>query len=123
MKVQSINLEEKFSKFSTHWTPKIIGELNGQYLKLAKVKNDFVWHSHAHEDELFFVVKGTLIMEYRDQPTTRTGPGEILIIPKGVEHLPRTEDEEVWLMLCEPKTTKHTGAVEHEKTVKNLEWI
>ena len=117
-----LNLEEKFEQITDYWTPKIIGELNGQYVKLAKLKDEFVWHSHEEEDELFMVVKGTLIMDFRDK-TTYTKVGELLIVPKTVEHNPRTNGEEVWVMLFEPKATKHTGTVEHEKTVKELEWI
>lgn len=121
--IANFNIEEKFNLFSEYWTPKIVGELNGQYVKLAKLKGDFVWHSHQEEDELFQVVKGTLIMEFRNKKTV-TKAGEILIVPKGVEHFPRTKDgEEVWVMLFEPKATKHTGEVEHEKTVKELDWI
>lgn len=120
--ITEINLQEKFSKFTAQWTPKIVGELNGQYVKLAKLEGEFIWHSHEEEDELFMVIQGTLIMDFRDK-TTVTKAGEILIVPKGVEHKPRTEGKEVWVMLFEPKETKHTGDVEHEKTVKNLEWI
>ena len=120
--VKEINIAEKFSLFDEHWTPKIVGELNGQYVKFAKGKDELIWHSHEHEDELFLVVKGTLIMDFRDK-TTYTKEGEILIIPRGVEHRPRTNGEEVWILLFEPKDTKHTGDVEHEKTVTDLEWI
>lgn len=122
--MKTININDKFDQFQAHWTPHIIGELNGQYVKLAKVKEEFVWHDHAEEDELFLVFKGTLYLDFRDQPTQAVGPGEMLIVPKGVEHRPWTKaGEEVWLLLFEPKATKHTGAVETEKTVKNLEWI
>lgn len=122
--MQTININAKFERFQSHWTPHIIGELNGQYVKLAKVKDAFVWHDHADEDEMFFVFKGTLYLDFRDQPTQAVGPGEMLIVPKGVEHRPWTKDgEEVWLMLFEPKDTKHTGEVEHEKTVKDLQWV
>lgn len=120
--ITEINLKEKFSKFTAQWTPKIVGELNGQFVKLAKLQGEFVWHSHEDEDELFMVVKGTLIMDFRDK-TTITKEGEILIVPKGVAHRPRTDGEEIWVMLFEPKAIKHTGEVEHEKTVKELEWI
>ena len=121
--ITEFNLEEKFSKIHEYWTPKIVGELNGQYVKLAKGKGELIWHSHEEEDELFFIVKGTLVMEFRDK-TTETNAGEILIIPQGVEHKPSTKaDEEVWIMLFEPKETKHTGEIQHEKTVTNLEWI
>lgn len=118
-----INVLEKFGLFNEQWTPKIIGELNGQQVKLAKLANEFVWHAHAHEDELFMVMKGTLIMEFRDR-TERVKEGEIIIVPRGVEHFPRTEDgEEVWVLLFEPKETRHTGEVEDERTVHDQKWI
>lgn len=120
--MKTISLNEKYDQFSAHWTPKIIAELNDQYVKLAKVKDEMIWHSHAEEDELFVVQKGTLIMDFRDR-TEVVNPGEILVVPKGVEHRPRTNGEEVWLMLIEPKSTKHTGAIKHEMTVENQDWI
>lgn len=117
------NILEKFGQFDELWTPKIIGELNGQYVKLAKIQDEFVWHSHEDEDELFMIYKGTLIMEFRDR-TERVGEGEMIVVPKGVEHFPRTENGEiVWVLLFEPKETKHTGTVEHEKTVHDQQWI
>ncbi|KYG74837.1 mannose-6-phosphate isomerase-like protein (cupin superfamily) [Roseivirga ehrenbergii] len=117
------NISEKFSKFSAHWIPKIIGELNGQLVKLAKLKDDFVWHSHENEDEMFLVWKGTLIMEFRDRTET-INEGEMIVVPKGVEHNPRTENgEEVWVMLFEPAATQHTGEVQHERTHNDQEWI
>jgi len=118
----TINLHKKFNLFSETWTPKIIGELNGQYVKLAKVKDEFVWHSHENEDELFMIFKGTLYMDFRDR-TEVIKEGEMIIVPKGVEHNPRTNGEEVWLLLFEPKETAHTGTVEHERTVHNQAWI
>jgi mannose-6-phosphate isomerase-like protein (cupin superfamily) len=90
----NINLEDKFNKFSEHWHPYIIGELNDSHVKLAKLKGDLVWHSHEHEDELFIVLSGTLMMDFRDK-TVATKPGEILIVPKKVEHRPWTNGEEV----------------------------
>jgi mannose-6-phosphate isomerase-like protein (cupin superfamily) len=120
--MESINISEKFSKFSEHWHPYIVGELNENFIKLAKVKGEFVWHKHDHEDELFIVQKGTLIVDFRDK-TVEVKPGEILTVPKGVEHRPRTNGEEVLMMLIEPKETKHTGELVTEKTVTNLEWI
>jgi len=120
--ITTLNILEKFELINEYWTPKIVGELNGQYILLAKIKGEFVWHSHENEDELFQVVKGTLIVDFRDK-TTITKEGEILIIPKGVEHKPRTNDEEVWIMLFEPKEIKHTGKVMDEKTVHQFEWI
>ena len=120
--ITEVNINNKFELVKEYWSPKIIAELNGQYVKLAKIKDELVWHSHQGEDEMFIVFKGTLIMDFRDK-TTETREGEILIIPKGVEHRPCTNGEEVWIMLIEPKETKHTGDVEHEKTVKEFEWI
>lgn len=120
--MNSINLAEKFEKIHDYWHPYIIGELNDNYVKVSQLKGDFVWHKHDDEDELFVVLKGTLIMEFRDK-TVKTGPGEILIVPRGVEHLPKTNGEEVQLMLIEPKATKHTGDVKSEMTVEKLDWI
>lgn len=120
---KAINIMEKFSLFEKQWTPHIIGELNGQYVKLCKLKDEFVWHSHENEDELFMVFKGTLIMDFRDGKTVEVKEGEILIVPKGVEHRPRTNGEVVFNLLFEPKATEHTGKVESEMTVKKLDWI
>lgn len=122
-KIQAINIHEKFSKFDKTWTPHIIGELNEQYVKLCKLKDEFVWHSHKHEDELFMVFKGTLFMDFKDQDTVEIKEGEIIIIPKGVEHRPRTNGDLVFNLLFEPKETKHTGNVNSKKTVRSLEWI
>lgn len=117
-----INIEEKFTVIREYWHPYLIGELNDNYLKLAKVKDEFVWHKHDHEDELFVIYKGTLIMDFRDK-TVEIKKGEILIVPKGVEHRPRTNGEDVYVMLVEPKATKHTGETISEKTVTKLDWI
>ena len=122
-KIKSINIMKKFSLFNEEWTPKILGELNGQYVKVCKFKDDFVWHSHENEDELFMVFKGTLLIDFRDRKTVKVKEGEILIIPKGVEHRPRTNGEVVFNLLFEPKTTLHTGNIESEMTVKDLDWI
>jgi mannose-6-phosphate isomerase-like protein (cupin superfamily) len=119
--MKAINLNEKFSLFTEHWSPKIIGELNGQEVKIAKVKGEFVWHNHKEEDELFFIIKGKLKIEFEDK-TVDLNQGEMLIVPKGVEHRPIAE-EEVWLMLFEPADTKHTGEVKHEMTVEKYEKI
>ena len=121
--IQPINLLEKFSLFEKQWTPHIIGELNGQYVKLAKLKDDFVWHSHENEDELFMVFKGTLKMDFRDGRTVTVQEGEILIVPKGVEHRPYTEGDIVFCLLFEPKATAHTGNVASDMTVEKLDWI
>ena len=122
-KIQSINLLNKFSLFQEEWTPKIIGELNGQHVKLCKLKGNFVWHSHENEDELFMVFKGTLLIDFRNGKTVKVKEGEILIVPRGVEHRPRTNGEIVYNLLFEPKTTLHTGSKDTEMTVKDLEWI
>jgi mannose-6-phosphate isomerase-like protein (cupin superfamily) len=121
--MQTISIENKFSQFQEHWTPKIIAELNGQQVKLAKIKGDFVWHNHAEEDEMFLIFKGELYMDLPDK-TVNLGPGDMIVIPAGVEHRPRTKDGmEVQLMLIEPANTKHTGEVVHELTKHELEWI
>jgi mannose-6-phosphate isomerase-like protein (cupin superfamily) len=119
----SINIAQKFSLFDALWTPHIIGELNGQYVKLCKLKDDFVWHSHEHEDELFMVFKGTLLMDFRDGTTVSVNEGEILIVPKGVEHRPHTNGDIVFNLLFEPKSTQHTGEEETDMTVKEIGWI
>ena len=115
-----VNLIEKFNLFNEQWHPKIAGELNDSYVKIAKVQGEFVWHHHENEDELFFVVKGMLTIKLRDKKLT-IHEGEFVIIPKGVEHMPVAE-EEVWIMMLEPKTTSNTGNVENERTVE-AEWI
>ena len=122
-KIESINLMNKFSMFDEKWTPKIIGELNNQYVKLCKLEGEFVWHSHENEDELFMVFKGKLLMDFRDGRTVKVNEGEILIVPKGVEHKPYTNGDVVFNLLFEPKTTKHTGDVNSTLTVKKLDWI
>jgi len=121
--INPINLNEKFSLFEKIWTPHIIGELNGQYVKLCKLKGDFVWHSHEHEDELFLVIKGTLMMDFRDGRTVEVKEGEIIIVPKGVEHRPYTNGDVVLNLLFEPKETKHTGDIRSDVTVDELDWI
>lgn len=121
IKMEVIKLAEKFNLFNDLWSPKIVGELNGQEIKLAKVKGEFVWHNHQNEDELFFVIKGKLKIEFADK-TVEINEGEMLIVPKGVEHKPIAE-EEVLLMLFEPKDIKHTGEVNSELTVTKYERI
>jgi len=113
--MNEINLKDKFNKFEEHWSPKIIGECNGQLIKIAKVKGEFVWHDHAHEDELFYVVKGTLFIDLEEK-TMELNEGEMTVIQKGVRHRPRTDNEEAWIMLIEPKSTKHTGDVQSDLT-------
>ncbi len=121
--IESINILEKFSLFDKLFTPHIIGELNGQHVKLSKMKNEFVWHSHENEDELFMVFRGTLLMDFRDGRTVQVKEGEILIVPKGVEHRPHTNGEVVFNLLFEPKATLNTGNVENEMTVSEPDWI
>ena len=121
--IEPINIMNKFSLFNEEWTPKIIGELNNQQVKICKLKDDFVWHSHENEDELFMVFKGTLLIDFRDGITVEIKKGEILIIPKGIEHRPHTNGEIVFNLLFEPKTTSHTGNVQTDVTVKQLDWI
>lgn len=119
--MEKVNLEQKLSLFSDHWSPKIVGELNGQHVKLAKLKGEFVWHTHDHEDELFFVIKGSFKMEYRDR-TVVVNENEFLIVPKGVEHRP-VADEEVSIMLFEPASTLNTGDAKSELTKHDLDRI
>lgn len=116
-----INMQEKLSLFHEYWSPRIIGEVNESYIKLAKLKGDFLWHSHENEDEMFYVLKGVLKMKFRDKEEL-LAEGESIIIPKGVEHMPVAE-QEVHVMLIEPKTTLNTGDVINERTVKALEEI
>ena len=119
--MNTVNLKEKFSLFSDHWKPRIIGEVNDCYLKAVKVKGDFVWHHHENEDELFLVVKGTLRMKFRDHEAV-IKEGEFIIVPRGVEHGP-VADEETHIVLIEPKSTLNTGNVTNERTVAQLESI
>jgi mannose-6-phosphate isomerase-like protein (cupin superfamily) len=123
--MQVVNLSKKFSEFSDHWSPKVAGELNGQHVRLAKLKGKFVWHHHDEEDELFLVVKGTLRMKVRDEGSERehtVREGEFLIVPRGTEHLP-IADEEVHLMLLEPVNTLNTGNLRNERTKETLERV
>ena len=105
--MKKINILSKFKKFNSYWSPHSIAELNGQQVLIAKVKGSFVWHSHKEEDELFYVLKGRLKMEFRDK-TKEILQGEVIVVPKGVEHRP-SADEETWILLFEPINTKHTG--------------
>ncbi|MCP1997347.1 cupin domain-containing protein [Flavobacterium sp. HSC-61S13] len=119
--INKINLGEKFSLFSEYWSPKIVGELNGQNVKLAKFKGEFIWHKHEDEDEMFFVVEGTLKIEFREKTVT-VNKDEFLIVPKGTEHRPVAENE-VLVILFEPATTINTGDTENELTKRKLDWI
>lgn len=118
--MEKVNLAAKFAQFSDYWSPRIVGELNDSYVKLAKLKGEFIWHHHDNEDELFFVVKGRLLMQLRDRDVW-IEEGEFFIVPRGVEHRPVAE-EEVHLMLLEPKTTVNTGNITNERTKEN-QWL
>ncbi len=123
--MEKVNLAQKFSLFTEPYQPKIVGELNDSYVKVVKLQGDFMWHHHDNEDELFFVAKGELHMKLRENGSEREiviRPGEFIIIPRGVEHLP-SADEETHVMLLEPKTTLNTGNVENERTVAELQRI
>lgn len=121
IEMNKINLAEKFSLFDETWTPKLIGELNGQHVKLAKIKGEFVWHAHDDADEMFLVIKGSITIEMRDQ-RVNLNEGEFFIVPRGVEHRPSAV-EEAHIMLFEPAGTVNTGAAEHAYTVRDPEWI
>lgn len=119
--MNKVNLAEKLALFDEHWTPKIVGELNDQHVKLAKFRGDFVWHRHEHEDELFLVLKGRFRMDFRDREVWLEA-GEFLIVPRGVEHKPFAE-EEVHIMLFEPAGTLNTGTAGGERTRAELERV
>jgi mannose-6-phosphate isomerase-like protein (cupin superfamily) len=119
--MHTVNLGEKFLQFLDYWNPRIIGEVNDFHVKAVKLKGEFVWHHHEQEDELFLVVKGTLLMRFRDREEI-VREGEFLVVPHGVEHLSVAE-EEVHIILLEPKTTLNTGIVTNERTVRQLEQI
>jgi len=119
--MQTVNLAEKFRKFQDCWKPRIIGEVNDFYVKAVKLKGEFIWHHHETEDELFLVVKGTLRMKFQDREAV-VREGELIIVPHGVEHLP-VADEEVHIVLLEPKSTLNTGNIGSERTVGQLERI
>jgi len=120
MQPEVVNIKEKFSSFNEQWSPKIIGEMNDSYVKIAKLQGEFVWHLHENEDEMFFVIQGSLTIRLRDRDLV-INEGEFVIIPRGVEHMPVAE-EEVQVMLLEPKATVNTGNVESDRTVE-ADWI
>ncbi|MBU3145852.1 cupin domain-containing protein [Clostridium sp. CF012] len=119
--MDKINIGNKLNLFNEYWSPKILGEINESYVKVAKLKGEFLWHTHENEDEMFYVVKGTLVIKFRDKDVI-LNEGELLVIPRGIEHMPFAE-EEVHVMLIESKTTLNTGDVRNERTVDNLEDI
>jgi mannose-6-phosphate isomerase-like protein (cupin superfamily) len=119
--MEKVNLAQKFGLFNDYWSPKIVGDLNDSHVKLVKLRGEFVWHHHENEDELFLIVKGRLLVKFRDRDLWLY-EGEVVIIPKGVEHMP-VAPEEVHVILIEPKSTLNTGNVLGEKTVADLERI
>jgi mannose-6-phosphate isomerase-like protein (cupin superfamily) len=124
MSISKVSLADKFARFSEQWSPKIAGEINDAYVKLVKFQGDFVWHHHDHEDEMFLVIKGRMLMGLRDpeEREIEVNPGEFIIIPRGVEHRP-SAPEETQVVLLEPKTTLNTGNVRDERTRERLERI
>lgn len=118
--MEKVNLQDKLALFTEHWSPKIVAEVNDFHVKLAKLAGEFVWHSHAGEDELFLVLKGRLRMQFRDR-VVEVEPGEFLVVPRGVEHCPAA-DEEVHVLLLEPKSTVNTGTAGGERT-RAAEWL
>ncbi|MCG8441562.1 MAG: cupin domain-containing protein, partial [Caulobacterales bacterium] len=117
---RTVNLAEKFALFDAPWRPKIVGEVNDCLVKVVKFQGEFVWHSHPGEDEMFLIVEGVMRMEFRDR-AERVGPGEFIIVPRGVEHRPVTETKEVKAVLFEPATVLNTGdAPKSERTVEEL---
>jgi mannose-6-phosphate isomerase-like protein (cupin superfamily) len=121
MTIDKINIAQKFSLFADYWNPRIAGELNGQHIKLVKIKGEFVWHKHENEDEMFLVIKGGFKMELRDK-TIDISEGEMIIIPKGTEHRP-VANEEAHILLFEPVSTLNTGDVKNELTRDSLEKV
>jgi mannose-6-phosphate isomerase-like protein (cupin superfamily) len=119
--MEKVNLAEKFGLFQEYWSPKIAGEINDSYVKIVKAKGEFDWHHHEGEDELFLVVKGRLLIRLRDRDIS-LGEGELVIIPRGVEHQPVAE-EEAHILLLEPKSTLNTGNVRTDKTLEDLQRI
>jgi mannose-6-phosphate isomerase-like protein (cupin superfamily) len=119
--MEKVNIREKLALFSDHWNPRVVGELNGQHVKLVKFQGEFVWHDHADEDEMFLVVHGSFRMDFRDRSVT-LNEGDFIIVPRGVEHRPVAE-QEVEVMLFEPAQIKHTGDVESEMTVHEFQRI
>jgi mannose-6-phosphate isomerase-like protein (cupin superfamily) len=119
--MEVVNLPEKFSLIDEHWSPKLLGELNNQAVKIAKLKGEFIWHHHENEDEMFFVIEGSMIIKLKDKDIV-LNKNEFFIIPKGVEHKPVAEDE-VLVMMFEPMSTINTGNIESDITIKNIEKV
>jgi mannose-6-phosphate isomerase-like protein (cupin superfamily) len=121
MRYESINFNEKFSKFEKHWSPKVIAEMNNYQFKLVKVKGEFIWHNHQDTDETFIVIEGILDIEFKDGKVT-IKPGEMFVVPKGIEHKP-VASAECRIMLIEPKGVVNTGVIESELTAEQDAWI
>ena len=119
--MEKINLAEKLALIQDHWSPRVVAELNGQQVKLVKLQGTFVWHHHEAEDELFLVVSGRLRMDFRDREVWLE-PGEMIVVPRGVEHRPHADDE-VEVLLFEPASTLNTGNVRNERTVEQLQRV
>jgi mannose-6-phosphate isomerase-like protein (cupin superfamily) len=119
--LDKVNISQKLNLFNEYWSPKILGEVNESYVKVAKLKGEFLWHTHENEEEMFFVIRGELIVKFRDKDVT-LNDGEFLIIPRGIEHMPVAQNE-VHVMLIEPKTTLNTGDIKNDRTVEKLEFI
>lgn len=120
--LRKINLEEAFGRIPEPWQPRLAGRVNDVHVKLAKLEGEFIWHRHEHEDELFLIVKGTLRMRFRDRDVILRS-GEMLVVPRGVEHLPVAEEGEVHVLLVEPASTVNTGDVVDERTVVELDEV
>lgn len=119
---ETVNVQEKFGLFTEHWQPKVIADLNGQQVKLVKISGGFEWHAHEHEDELFMVIKGVLQLKFRDGERV-VNEGELIVVPRGVEHLPTAQTEETWIMMFEPASTLNTGNVVSGRTVTELQHL
>lgn len=119
--MDKVNVVKKFDLFNEQWSPKVIGELNDSYVKIAKLQGEFLWHLHEGEDEMFYVIKGQLVIKLREKDVV-IEEGEFFIVPRGIEHMPVAK-EEAHVMMIESKTTLNTGNVTNEKTVEKLEWI
>lgn len=119
--MEKVNIAEQFELFNEHWIAKIVGEVNDTYVKLAKLKGEFVWHTHDKQDEMYFITKGKLLIRLRDKDI-ELNEGEFFVVPRGVEHQP-VADDEVHVLLVEPKETLNLGNVRSEKTVENLQWF
>ena len=119
--MKKINFRKKFEKFSEHWSPKVIAELNDYQFKLVKIKDDFVWHNHEHTDEAFIVIEGKIFIEFEDR-TEEINKGEMIIVPKGMNHRPFAKNE-AKIMIIEPRGVKNTGRLNNELTAPNDDWI